>query len=98
MRELESVLFRPRFDRYLDRELRQEFVDLIGRNVDIYSVPNQESGVSQPPCRDPNDQMFLELALIAGVQILISSDKDLLVLNPWQGITIMTPAEFVVHA
>jgi hypothetical protein len=33
----------------------------------------------QPRCRDPQDQIFLDLAIGAGVQALVSGDKDLLV-------------------
>ena len=29
--------------------------------------------------------------------LIISSDQDLLVLNPWRGIPILTPAQFVAQ-
>ena len=46
-------------------------------------------------CRDPNDNMILECALVAGAQVIVSGDKDLLVLGSYQGIRIVTPAEFL---
>jgi predicted nucleic acid-binding protein len=50
----------------------------------------------QPPCRDPNDNMFLALARAVEADALISGDEDLLVLHPWNGIPILTPAEFLL--
>ena len=35
-----------------------------------------------PRCRDPKDQMFIELAACAKADYLVSSDKDLLTLAP----------------
>jgi putative PIN family toxin of toxin-antitoxin system len=46
-------------------------------------------------CRDPNDDMVLECAVVAGAAMIISGDKDLLVLNPYEGIRILTAAEFL---
>jgi putative PIN family toxin of toxin-antitoxin system len=46
-------------------------------------------------CRDPNDDMVLECAVVAGGAIIVSGDKDLLVLNPYEGIRILTAAEFL---
>ena len=46
-------------------------------------------------CRDAKDKKYLELAATAGAEIIISSDDDLLVLDPWRGISILRPAVFV---
>ena len=46
-------------------------------------------------CRDPKDNKYLELALAAQAEFIVSSDNDLLILDPWRGIRIMTPAEYV---
>ena len=43
-------------------------------------------------CRDPHDDMFLEVALSGGADFVISKDDDLLVLSPFEGIPIITPA------
>jgi putative PIN family toxin of toxin-antitoxin system len=37
-------------------------------------------------CRDPNDDMVLECAVIAGAGAIVTGDKDLLTLNPYDGI------------
>jgi len=46
-----------------------------------------------PPCRDPEDNRFLALVLAADA--LVSSDEDLLMMNPWRGVPVMTAAEFL---
>ena len=38
---------------------------------------------------------YLELALAAGAETIVSSDDDLLVLDPWRGVRIMRPAEYL---
>lgn len=44
--------------------------------------------------RDPNDQPFLDLALAAGVDALVSGDQDLLVLAPhFERPSILSPAD-----
>jgi putative PIN family toxin of toxin-antitoxin system len=45
-------------------------------------------------CRDPNDDKFLALALNGGADVIVSGDADLLVLDAFRGIPIITPAAF----
>jgi uncharacterized protein len=54
-------------------------------------VPDQQVTV----CRDPKDNMVLEAALAGKVDVIVSGDDDLLVLNPFEGIPIVRPAEFL---
>ncbi|HEY3624349.1 MAG TPA: putative toxin-antitoxin system toxin component, PIN family [Roseiarcus sp.] len=49
-------------------------------------------------CRDPKDDKYLELALAAGAETIVSSDDDLLVLHPWCGVRILRPADYVAFA
>jgi putative PIN family toxin of toxin-antitoxin system len=93
--ELEQVLGREKFDRYLDRASRREFVALICRNIHLFAVQNADLMAVDPPCRDPRDNQFLALALAAEADIVVSSDEDLLVLHPWRGIPVVTPVEFL---
>ncbi len=46
-------------------------------------------------CRDPDDNKFLEIAIDGKADHIISGDKDLLALNPFQGIPIIKPADFI---
>ena len=54
--------------------------------------------VSDPPevpeCRDPSDRPFLELALIAQADALVTGDNDLIALATDFSIPILTPREF----
>lgn len=93
--ELAQVLERGKFDRYLDRASRRQFVALIRRNVHLFAVQHADLMAVEPSCRDPRDNQFLALALAAEADIVVSSDEDLLVLHPWRAIPIVTPAEFL---
>ena len=46
-------------------------------------------------CRDPDDDKLLEVAVIGRADCLVTGDQDLLILNPFQGIPILTPAGFL---
>jgi putative PIN family toxin of toxin-antitoxin system len=46
-------------------------------------------------CRDPKDDNFLELAVNGHADVLITGDSDLLAPNPFRGIPIISPADFV---
>lgn len=45
--------------------------------------------------RDPKDDVFLATALAGSADYIVSEDKDLLVLNPYEGIQIVNVLEFV---
>jgi predicted nucleic acid-binding protein len=68
---------------------------LVHRGAYRFSLDRPSAPILQPSRRDPKDDKFLALALVAEADVLVSSDKDLLVLHPWRGIGIVTPAEFV---
>ena len=53
--------------------------------------------IKVPDCRDPLDRPFLELALTARADALITGDKDLLDLSETVGVPILTPAAFRVR-
>ena len=88
--ELNEVLGRSKFDRYLTREEREQFLVRLLRETTIVEV-HEEIHV----CRDKKDNKFLELAVSGQATCIISGDEDLLSLHPFQGISIVTPAEFL---
>ena len=49
-------------------------------------------------CRDATDDKFLELAVNGHADLIVSGDGDLLALNPFRDIPIVTPAVFVQGA
>ena len=93
--ELEQVLLRKKFDRYQRRDVRVEFVELLRRQVHLFAVSDADEANVDPRCRDPKDNKFLALARVCGADALISSDADLLVMHPWQGVSILAPAVYV---
>lgn len=46
-------------------------------------------------CRDPKDNKILEVAVEGKADVIVTGDKDLLVLHPFRGIPIIGPAEFL---
>ena len=46
-------------------------------------------------CRDPKDDMVLETAVLAGAEIIVTGDKDLLTMGQFRGIRILTPREYL---
>ncbi len=89
--ELEEVLYRPKFDRYLSTERRQEFLENLTESVQFIDVTEQVN-----ECRDPKDNKYLELAASGQVECIVTGDDDLLVLNPWRDIEILNVQEFLV--
>ena len=90
--ELDDVIRRKKFDRYVGEEKRLEFLEVFIRDsiiVDMLEVITA--------CRDPKDNKFLELAVSGQATHLISGDPDLLVLSPFRGIPIVTPQAFVTE-
>jgi hypothetical protein len=95
MTELDVVLDRSKFDRYLNREQRQAFAANVRRRVHLFEVRGVDLTEVVSVCRDPSDNMFLALALVAEADAIVSSDQDLLVLHPWREIQILPPAGFI---
>jgi len=91
--ELIDVLARPRLARFLDPSLRDDVLSRV-HAFGILFVPTE----AVTDCRDPKDNMYLELALAAGADGIVSSDGDLLVLHPWRGVRILRPAEYLAGA
>jgi len=92
--ELEEVLWRNKFDRYISYEERKQFLT----GLILHSTPI-ETNETISKCRDPKDNKFLELAVCGKANFIISGDEDLLVLNPFRNIQIITPDSFLkIHS
>ena len=46
-------------------------------------------------CRDPKDDQILELAISGNADCIVTGDDDLLTMNPFRGIAIIAPADFL---
>ncbi len=65
--------------RFLNSDSVQRFDDIIENINRIGSyVDGVDEGTFLPDCRDPFDRPFLELALVAKADALVTGDKDLL--------------------
>src|SRR5712691_6565093 len=88
--ELSDVLSRPKFDRYISAGDRLEFLTKAIRDAESVEVD-----VMLSECRDPKDNKFLELAVSGSATHLVTGDADLLALNPFRGIAIVSPSNFL---
>jgi uncharacterized protein len=86
--ELIRVLSYPKFK--LARTEQEKFLEEILPYCMTRADPEARSGI--PPCRDSKDQVFIELALEAQVDFLVSGDKDLLDYHLVEGFKIISPA------
>jgi len=93
--ELDAVLMRPKFDRYQPIETRNEFAAFLRLHAALFVVSETLESNLNPACRDPKDNQFLALLQACAADALVSSDADLLVLHPWHGVPILTPAAFL---
>lgn len=87
--ELSEVLRREKFDRYVPRQDREQFLVSLLREATLVDIVERIQ-----ECRDPKDDKFLELAVNGDASYLVTGDADLLVLNPFRGVAIVTPAGF----
>ncbi|MEE4356325.1 MAG: putative toxin-antitoxin system toxin component, PIN family [Desulfococcaceae bacterium] len=88
--ELSEVLNRPKFDRYVSRKARNDFlISLMYKG--LWIQPEEKIML----CRDVKDNMILELAASGKADYIISGDKDLLVLKKFSETFILTPDEFL---
>jgi putative PIN family toxin of toxin-antitoxin system len=51
--------------------------------------------VNERVSRDPNDDKFIEAAVLGQCSFIASGDNDLLVIGEYQGIRILKPSEFL---
>ena len=90
--ELAEVLARPKLNKYLLEEERMRFLISFLKAAEMVEVTERVAA-----CRDAKDDKFLELAVSARADCIVSGDADLLVLNPFRGIPIITPDNFLRH-
>jgi uncharacterized protein len=88
--EVATRLARPKFAKYVDEAKRRAFI----ADVRLTAILVELTG-SQQACRDPDDDKLLETAILGNADYLVTGDQDLLVLNPYQSVKIVTPAQFL---
>jgi len=92
LRELIEKLLSRKFDRYVGRERRDALLQRVASLVEIVDLlqPIRAS-------RDPKDDKFLEAAVNGRADVIVTGDKDLLDLNPFRGIAIVAPADYLAR-
>ena len=85
--EIERVVEDKKFE--LTGEKIRDLIVLLKRKV--FLIPSE---TNVEVCRDPKDNCVLECAIAGKVDIIVTGDKDLLILSPFHGIPIVSPSEF----
>ena len=92
LRELIAKLHSPKFDRYVRRDRRDALLERVVSLVDIVDVLQ-----SIRASRDRKDDKFLEAAANGRAGVIVTGDKDLLELDPFRGIAIVSPAAYLAR-
>lgn len=89
--ELARVMERPKFDAIFVRSntSRSHTLTDVRQLVEVIDPPP----LAQPVCRDKDDDAVLALALAAQADMIVSGDDDLLSINLFEGIPILSPAQ-----
>lgn len=90
LEELKEVLFREKFEKFIPIEERRVFHSDYLELAVVLDVK-----IEIHDCRDPKDNKFLELAVAGNADVIVTGDKDLLVLHPYQDILILNSASFL---
>ena len=89
--ELETRLWLPKFDRYLEMDDRLQMLRDASALAHWVDVPAAIS--AKAICRDRGDDKFIHAALAAGAPWLVTGDKDLLDVPPLPDLRIVSPAK-----
>ena len=75
--------------KYSDEDAREAIGVLRSKTVIV--APNP---LESPVCRDPDDDHILATAITGQARCIVTGDKDLLVLERFRGVEIISPAAF----
>jgi len=88
--EITDVLTRPKFERYVTSTEKDLFISWLAESVHFIDISQTITA-----CRDRKDDKFLELAVNGNAELIVSGDQDLLILNPFREISIVTVKDFL---
>jgi putative PIN family toxin of toxin-antitoxin system len=83
--ELLEVLQRPKFKKYFSQDAIEKLIILLHEKIELVDIVNNFDD-----CRDKKDNFLLDLAISGKADYLITGDADLLVLNPFHGVEIIS--------
>jgi putative PIN family toxin of toxin-antitoxin system len=81
---------RAKFDRYADNAIREQYLANLASVAEWVVI-----GGTLRACRDPHDDMFLETAIVGEADCLITGDDDLLTLDPFGSLRVVSPRAFL---
>lgn len=90
LKELDAVLSRRKFNKYLSLEERTIFLLKFISSSQLISITEKITA-----CRDEKDNKFLEVAINGNADVIVTGDSDLLILNPFRSVEILTPDIFI---
>lgn len=90
LNELIQVASQPKFKEVISPPAVKTLSELIKSRA-LFVSPTRRIKI----CRHPADNRILECAVSGNVEFIITNDKDLLSLNPYKDITIITPWEYL---
>jgi len=88
--EISEVLGREKFRRYVTEEERSRFLRNLLQEAKLIEIEEKIQA-----CRDPKDDKFLELVVNGSADCIVSGDDDLLTLNPFRDVEIITPSKLL---
>ena len=88
-RELVEVLNRPKFKKYFSESAIKDLVTLLYEKVELIDVTSHFDD-----CRDAKDNFLLDLAASGHANYLVTGDADLLILNPFHSVEIISYQDF----
>ncbi|MGJ7030808.1 hypothetical protein GGU45_001299 [Niabella hirudinis] len=88
--EIEATINKPKLKKYFREGALNKMLEAFDPYIDLVSVKSKVA-----VCRDVKDDFLLSLALDGMADVLITGDKDLLVLENYQGIQILKLSEFL---
>jgi putative PIN family toxin of toxin-antitoxin system len=77
-------------ERYISKAVREAAIERI-RSISTWIEPSTPIRA----CRNPRDNKFLEVAVHGRADVIVTGDADLLALDPFRGIAILTPAGYL---
>jgi putative PIN family toxin of toxin-antitoxin system len=88
--ELEEVLRRPKFDRYVSRAIREQFLTTLPEFVTRVGIIERIKA-----CPDPQDDKILETAVNGGADFLVTGDRALLAMREFRSVAIVSPSGYL---
>jgi putative PIN family toxin of toxin-antitoxin system len=88
--EVQAVLKRAKFAAYIRSGTLEPYLEKVQSIATFVPMLTPIRA-----CRDPRDDKFLEVAVNGRADAIVTGDQDLLVLNPFRGIAILSPAGYL---